>query len=181
LFPQASIHQYSTIYTGLVQFTSLPRKYLLITFRSVAITYSQLYMSSRKRLTSNSPRKIQAEITHFTGKKPDNRSSPLKSYAAAASINRYEALSNDDEEDNTPEVDRCDRSDDTQVTANAQTPTTTEQEYQPAQSRRNQRMKAKESRRTLQPTSPLTTFMSSATKATWNEPEKPRIPTRFDG
>jgi hypothetical protein len=138
-------------------------------------------MSSRKRLTSNSPRKIQAEITHFTGKKPDNRSSPLKSYAAAASINRYEALSNDDEEDNTPEVDRCDRSDDTQVTANAQTPTTTEQEYQPAQSRRNQRMKAKESRRTLQPTSPLTTFMSSATKATWNEPEKPRIPTRFDG
>jgi hypothetical protein len=23
--------------------------------------------------------------------------------------------------------------------------------------------------------------MSSATKATWNEPEKPRIPTRFDG
>jgi hypothetical protein len=132
-----------------------------------------IFMSSRKRLTSNSPRKIQAEKTNFTGKKPDNRSSPLKSYAAAASINRYEALSDDDEEDNTQEIDHCDSSDDTQVTANAQqTPFTTEQEYQPAQSRRNQRMKAKESRRALQPTSPVTTFMSSATKATLEQARK---------
>jgi hypothetical protein len=104
-------------------------------------------MTSRKRLTSNSPRKIQADITNFTGKKPDNRSSPLKSYAAAASINRYEALYDEDEEDTNQQTDHCDSSADTQVTANAQqTPTTTEEVYQPAQSRRNQRMKAKESR-----------------------------------
>jgi hypothetical protein len=57
----------------------------------------------RKRLNSSSPRKIQTDMTQFTGYQADNKSSPARSYAQATS-NRYEALSDEDEiEDTTME------------------------------------------------------------------------------
>ena len=52
--------------------------------------------ADRKRLSSSSPKKVQTEMTLFTGKRSDNKSSPARSYAQAAS-NRFEALSDDEE------------------------------------------------------------------------------------
>jgi hypothetical protein len=47
----------------------------------------------RKRLPTDSPRKVQTDMTLFTGKRSDNKNTPNRKYAQAASGNRFEALS----------------------------------------------------------------------------------------
>jgi hypothetical protein len=49
--------------------------------------------STKKRLPAESPRKIQTEMTSFTGKRADNKDSPSRSYAQVTSTNRFKALS----------------------------------------------------------------------------------------
>jgi hypothetical protein len=54
----------------------------------------------RKRLPTDSPRKIQMDMTSFIGKRFVNKTMPTRSYAQVATGNRYEALSDpDDDED----------------------------------------------------------------------------------
>jgi len=55
--------------------------------------------SSKKRQPTESPRKIQTEMTSFTGKRVDSKNSPPRSYAQVAAANRYEALSDPEQED----------------------------------------------------------------------------------
>ncbi len=51
----------------------------------------------------------------------DSKSSPRRSYAQAASINQYEVLSDQEDDDNDTQMeDVCGSSEDTQITANAQ-------------------------------------------------------------
>jgi hypothetical protein len=134
-------------------------------------------MLSKKRNPSISPKKIQAETTHFTGKKADHKASPLRTYAAAVSQNQFEVLSDKDDEDVALETDQCDSSVDTQVTDNAQQSIpSTEEGYQLAQSRKTQRLKDKKprrpenlSRQVLKPS-----FCHLLLKPPWKDLEKPR-------
>lgn len=77
----------------------------------------------RKRLPTDSPHKIQTEMTLFTGKRSDNKGTPNRSYAQATFNNRSEALS-DPEGDKDEEMEDAftsDSSDTTPKQANATT------------------------------------------------------------
>jgi hypothetical protein len=52
----------------------------------------------RKRLSTDSPKKVQTELTLFTGKRCDTKNTPNRSYAQAASGNRFEVLSDPDDD-----------------------------------------------------------------------------------
>jgi hypothetical protein len=100
-------------------------------------------VTARKRMPSVSPHKIQVDITSFTEKKMDNKPSPRRSYAQAASINQYEVLSDKEDDDNDTQMeDVCDSSEDTQITANAQVTQSPEgkkdEGFLPAQSKKTQ-------------------------------------------
>lgn len=78
----------------------------------------------RKRLPTDSPRKVQTEMTAFTGKRSDNKSTPNRSYAQATSNNRFEALSDPEDEDEIMADASSDSSDITPNTANTKTTVT---------------------------------------------------------
>ena len=103
---------------------------------------SEAMVSVRKRLSSSPPKKShQVDITSFTSKRPDNKSSPRRSYAQALVDNPYDALSeNDDEDEEMVDAVSCNSSEDTQRTDNAQvsqSPTSESGEvYQPPRSKK---------------------------------------------
>jgi hypothetical protein len=86
--------------------------------------------------------------------------------------NQYDVLSGEDEDEIDRDTDQCDSSKDMQVTDNAQQcMIPSEESYQLAQSRRNQRQKSKAIKKSLPSSSP-TKFLSSATKATLDRARK---------
>jgi hypothetical protein len=122
--------------------------------------------TSKKRFTSTSPRKVQTEMTAFTGKRIDNKSTPTRSYAQAASANRFEALSDEEYDDDEEMEDALsEESDTTPKQVNAKV--ANESNKSPL-SKKALRKLAKESRKTandsLNDQQPR--FISSATKAT---------------
>ena len=68
-------------------------------------------MSTAKKRLSESPRKVQTEMTAFTGKRTDNKNTPPRSYAQAVSANRFEPLSEDEEDEVMEDTQASDSSD----------------------------------------------------------------------
>jgi hypothetical protein len=74
-------------------------------------------MQARKGSLTSSPNRSQKEITNFTSKRMDQRSTPGQSYAqATANSNLYNALS--DVDNDSPMDEASDGSDDTPITVN---------------------------------------------------------------
>ncbi len=69
----------------------------------------------------DSPQKIQMDMTLFTGKRFDNKTTPTRSYAPVATGNRYEALSDpdDDEDVDMEDASTGESSDATPIKVNA--------------------------------------------------------------
>jgi hypothetical protein len=146
--------------------------------------------TDKKRLSSVSPRKVQTEMTSFTGKKIDNKVSPARSYAQAASNNRFEALSDPENEDDEMQnaarsrneddemqdiAQSSDSSDTTPKQDNAKAMSiSTKEKYQNPLSKKSQRKLAKaakkDARKVSRTNQPL--FLSSATKATLERARK---------
>jgi hypothetical protein len=132
----------------------------------------------KKRLHSSSPRKAQVDITSFTSKRADNKSSPRRSYAQALSDNPYEALSNPNDEDEImEEIENSDSSDVTPKRGNAQvsesSETKNEEEYQPSLSKRTQHKLAKAKKNSPKgQKESQTKLLSSATRATLERARK---------
>jgi hypothetical protein len=77
----------------------------------------------RKRLLTDSPKKILTDLTLFTGKSCDTKNTPNRSYAQAASGNRFEALldPDDEKEEEMEDVFSTDNSETTPKQGNAKT------------------------------------------------------------
>ncbi len=135
-------------------------------------------VTARKRLPSTSPKKaLQVDITSFTSKRPDNKASPRRSYVQALSENPYEALSENDEEDEPmEETETCDSSESTPKTDNAQvsqSPSDNGEEYQAPKSKKQQRKIAKAARTSSKHQKDTQVrFLSSATRATLARAQK---------
>jgi hypothetical protein len=132
----------------------------------------------RKRLPSSSPRKAQVDITSFTSKRADNKSSPRRSYAQALSENPYKALSDPvDEDEIMEEIENSDSSDVTPKRGNAQVSESSEnkneEEYQPSQSKRTQCKLAKANKNSSKGQEvSQAELLSSATQATLENARK---------
>ena len=129
--------------------------------------------TSKKRMSSLSPRKVQTEMTAFAGKKVDNKASPACSYAQAVSTNRFEPLSDNELEDDVEmEDDRSEvGSDTTPKQINA---ASTMESLKNPLSKKSLRKIAKASKKDAKVTSKSTQsrFLSSATKATLERARK---------
>ncbi len=131
--------------------------------------------STKKRLPTESPRKIQTEMTSFTGKRVDNKNSPPRSDAQVVSANRFESLSDPEDEDKEmAEVQSSDNSDMTPKKDNAKSTTTDTNKHQNPLSKRSQQRLAKAGKTDAKKTSKSNQnlFLSSATKATLERARK---------
>jgi hypothetical protein len=131
--------------------------------------------TSKKRLPTESPKKIQTEMTSFTGKRIDNKTSPARSYAQVTSGNRYEALSDPEYEDEEMEDIESNDSDTTPKQDNATISSSANKESlsNPLSKKAQRKLSkvtkndAKKSSKSLQPR-----FISNATKATLERARK---------
>jgi hypothetical protein len=133
--------------------------------------------TDKKRLSSESPRKVQTEMTSFTGERIDNKASPARSYAQVASNNRFEALSDPENEDDEMQnaAQSSDSSDTTPKQVNAKALSiSTKEKYQNPLSKKSQRKIAKAAKKDVRKVSrtnqPL--LLSSATKVTLERARK---------
>ncbi len=125
--------------------------------------------TSEKRLPTESPKKIQTEMTSFTGKRIDNKNSPARSYAQVTSGNRYEALSDPEYEDEEMEEIDSNASDTTPKQDNATTTSSASKEIlSNPLSKNSQRKISKVTKNDAKKSSkiPQSRFISNATKAT---------------
>jgi hypothetical protein len=131
--------------------------------------------TSKKRMSSLSPRKVQTEMMAFAGKKVDNKVSPARSYAQAVSTNRFEPLSDNELEDDVEmEDDRSEvGSDTTPKQINA---ASTMESLKNQLSKKSLRKIAKASKKDAKVTSKSTQsrFCLVRLKRRWKEPEKLR-------
>jgi hypothetical protein len=131
--------------------------------------------SSKKRQPTESPRKIQTEMTSFTGKRVDSKNSPPRSYAQVAAANRYEALSDPEQEDEEmTEAQLSDDSDTTPKKDNAQPSSTiTKEAALNPLSKKSQRKLMKTAKKDVKKTvTSKNRLLSSATKATLERARK---------
>jgi hypothetical protein len=126
-------------------------------------------LPARKRLPSDSPRKIQTDMTSFTGKRSDNKNTPNRSYAQVASGNRFEPLSDEEKDEVMEDTFSSASSEATPKQGNAQTKDTNESGRKATVpnplSKKSQRKLAKATRKESH-TKITNKYLSSATRAT---------------
>jgi hypothetical protein len=132
-------------------------------------------MSSAIKRLSESPRKVQTEMTAFTGKRTDNKNTPPRSYAQAVSANRFEPLSEDDEDEVMEEAQASDSSDATpnQDNTKSSSSATKEKFTNPLSKKSHRKMNHAAKKDVTRPFKKnQTRILSSATRATLERARK---------
>jgi hypothetical protein len=134
--------------------------------------------ASRKQLPTDSPRKIQTDMTSFAGKHSDNKNTPNRSYAQVTSGNRFEALSDhkDQKDEEMENAFSSDSSDATPRQGNTKTKDSIDTNkiahLSNPLSRKSQRKISKAARKNITSKVSSTQYLPSATKATLERARK---------
>jgi hypothetical protein len=134
--------------------------------------------STKKRFSTESPRKIQIDMSLFTGKCSNNKNTPNKSYAQVTADNRFKALSDPDEEkdEEMENIFTSNSSDTTPKQGNATTKDSSDTLKVPnlsnPLSKKSQIKLAKASRKSSSVNASNMQYLSSATRATLEQARK---------